>query len=98
MSFYSICEMTRFEQTTQFWTNKNSPTVVSSLACLEIRSRNEEAINSAWNRIYLLKVFYFLLHQRRVFFWIITFYSLIDLVRVSVTTRNTSAVTGYASV
>ena len=32
-----------------------------SLACLEIRSRNEEAINSTRNRIYSLKVFYSLL-------------------------------------
>ena len=46
----------------------------SRLACLEIRSRNEEAINSTRNRIYSLKVFYFLLHRRRVFFRIFTFY------------------------
>ena len=40
-----------------------------SLACLEIRSRNEEAtINSTRNRIYSLKVFYLLLHRRRYFF------------------------------
>ena len=32
----------------------------SGLACLEIRSRNEEAINSTRNMIYSLKVFYFL--------------------------------------
>ena len=36
-----------------------------SLTCLEIRSRNEEAINSTRNRIYSLKVFYFLLYRRR---------------------------------
>ena len=34
--------------------NKNALTVVS-LACLEIRSRNEEVINSTRNRIYSLK-------------------------------------------
>ena len=33
-------------------------------ACLEIRLRNEEAINSTQNRIYSLKVFYFLLYRR----------------------------------
>ena len=32
-------------------------TAASSLACLEIRSRNEEAINSTRNMIYPLKVF-----------------------------------------
>ena len=36
--------------------NKNALTVVG-LACLEIRSRNEEVINSTRNRIYSLKVF-----------------------------------------
>ena len=35
--------------------------------CLEIRSRNVEANNSTQNRIYSLKVFYFLLYQRRYF-------------------------------
>ena len=35
-----------------------------SLAYLEIRSRNEEAINSTQNMIYSLKVFYFLLYRR----------------------------------
>ena len=33
-------------------------TAAFSLACLEIRSRSEEAINSTRNRIYSLKVFY----------------------------------------
>ena len=42
--------------------NKNAPTAKFSLACLEIRLRNEEAINSARNRIYSLKGFYFLLY------------------------------------
>ena len=54
--------------------NKNALTVAFRLACLGIRSRNEEAINSARNRIYLLKVFYFLLYQHRVFFRIFAFY------------------------
>ena len=41
-----------------------------SLTCLEIRSRNEEAINSTRNRIYSLKVFYLLLYLRRYFLFI----------------------------
>ena len=48
--------------------NKNALTGKLSLACLEIRSRNEEAINSTRNRIYLLQVFHFLLYRRsRIF-------------------------------
>ena len=47
--------------------NKNALTAASSFACLEIRSRNEEAINSTRNRIYSLKVFYFLFYRRRYF-------------------------------
>ena len=35
--------------------DKNALRVALSLACLEIRSRNEEAINFTQNRIYLLK-------------------------------------------
>ena len=54
--------------------NKNALTAAYSLPCLEIRSRNEEAINSTRNRIYSLKVFYFLLYQRRVFLRMFTFY------------------------
>ena len=38
-----------------------------SVACLKIRSRNEEAINSTRNRIYSLKYFSFLLYRRRYF-------------------------------
>ena len=37
--------------------NKDALTAGLSLTCLEIRSRNEEAINSTQNRIYSLKVF-----------------------------------------
>ena len=47
--------------------NKNALTTVISLACLEIRSRNEDAVNSTRNKMYLLKVFYFLLYRRRYF-------------------------------
>ena len=36
-----------------------------SLSCLEIRSRNERAINSTRNRIYSLKLFCFQLYRRR---------------------------------
>ena len=39
------------------WKNKKALTAAFSLACLEIRLRNEEAINSTQNRIYSLKVF-----------------------------------------
>ena len=41
---------------------KNALTEAVGLACLKIRSRNEETINSKRNRIYLLKAFYFLLY------------------------------------
>ena len=37
--------------------DKNALKAEVSLACLEIRSRKEEAINSTRNRIYSLKVF-----------------------------------------
>ena len=37
--------------------NKNALTTAFSLACLEVRSRNEEAINSTRNRIYSLRFF-----------------------------------------
>ena len=50
--------------------NKNALRAGFSLACLEIRSRNEEAINSTRNRIYSLKVFYFLLYRRRYFLFV----------------------------
>ena len=40
------------------------------LACLEIRSRNEEGINSTGNRIYSLKFFYILLYRRRYFLFV----------------------------
>ena len=39
------------------WNNKNALRKAFSLACLEIRSRNEEAMNSTRNGIYSLKVF-----------------------------------------
>ena len=38
--------------------NRDILTAALSLTCLDIRLRNEEAINSTQNRIYLLKVFY----------------------------------------
>ena len=47
--------------------NKKALTVASSLACSEIRLRYEDAINSTRNRIYSLKVFYFLLYRRQYF-------------------------------
>ena len=66
----------------------------SGPACLEIRSRNEEAINSTGNMIYSLKVFLLPTLSKSILF--ICFW--IDLVRVSATTGNTSAVAGYTHV
>ena len=67
-----------------------------SYACLEIRSRSEEAINSTQNRIYSLEVFFFLLPTLSMSILFICFW--IDLVRLLVTTGNTSAVAGYTRV
>ena len=50
--------------------NKNALTAAFILACFEIRSRNEEAINSTRNMIYSLKVFYFLLYRQRYFLFV----------------------------
>ena len=52
--------------------NKNTVTAAFRLARLEIRSRNEETINSTRNMIYPLKVwfFYFLLYRRRYFLFV----------------------------
>ena len=49
---------------------KNTPTAKFSLACLEIRLRNEEVINSTRNRIYSLKGFYFPLYRHRYFLFV----------------------------
>ena len=49
---------------------KNTPTAKFSLACLEIRLRNEEAINSTRNRIYSLKGFYFPLYRHLYFLFV----------------------------
>ena len=70
--------------------NKKALTAAFRLACLEIRSRNEEAVNSTRNMIYSLKVFYFYVIDVDTFylFWI-------DLVGVLTTTRNTSPEAGY---
>ena len=51
--------------TSSLFLHKNALSAASSLACLEMRSRNEEAINSSRNRIYSLKIFYFLFYRRR---------------------------------
>ena len=50
--------------------SKNALTTATGLACLEIRSRHEEAINSTRNMIYSLQVFYFLLYRRRYFLFL----------------------------
>ena len=84
-------------QTFAYENNKNDLTAAFSLACLEIRSRNEEAINSTRNRIYSLKVLYLpptLVKSSILLF--ICFW--IDLVCVLMMTRNTCAVPGYMSV
>ena len=50
--------MTAFKHlSTVVYLNKNALAGVVSLACLEIRSRNEEIVNSARNTIYSPKVF-----------------------------------------
>ena len=58
---------------TVVYINENALTGAVWLPCLEIRSRNEETINSTLNTIYSLKVFYFRLYRRRHFsffcFW-----------------------------
>ena len=48
--------------------NKNALTAAVSLASLEIKSINEEAINSIRNKTYSLKIFYFLLYRRSILF------------------------------
>ena len=42
----------------------------TSLVWLEIRSRDEESINPTRNRIYSLKIFYFLVYRRRYFLFV----------------------------
>ena len=56
---------------------KKALTAAFHLACLEIRSRNQEAIifNSTKNMIYSLKVFYFLLYRRRCFYLFLNWFS-----------------------
>ena len=60
--------------------NKNALTGAFSLAFLEIRSSNEEAINSKRNSIHSLKVFYLLLYRCRVFFRIFYFLFVSELI------------------
>ena len=50
--------------------NKKALTAAFHLACLEIRSKNQEASNSTRNMIYALKVIYFLLYRRRYFLFV----------------------------
>ena len=50
--------MTQNFHSTDSKENKNALTAVVRLACLEIKSWNEEAINSTRKRIYSLKVFF----------------------------------------
>ena len=61
----SIQEQIKSIDVDKVGSNKRALTAAFRLACLEIRSRNEEAINSTRNMIYSLKVFYFLLYRRR---------------------------------
>ena len=65
---------------------------VTCLACLEIRSRNEETItNSTRNRIYSPKVFLVTTLSTSILFTCLW----TDLVRVLATTGNTSPVASY---
>ena len=57
MTFSPFVSNAYQETSFHYLMNYNAPTAAFSLACLEIRSRNEEAINSTRNRIYSLKVF-----------------------------------------
>ena len=84
-------------QTFTYENNKYTPTQAFSLACLEIRLRNEEAINSTRNRIYSLKVLYLppTLAKSSILLFICIW---IDLVCVLAMTGNTCAVPGYMSV
>ena len=66
-----------------------------SYACLEIRSRSEEAINSIRDLL-ARGFFFFLLPTLSMSILFICFW--IDLVRLLVTTGNTSAVAGYTRV
>ena len=54
MSFYTLYSSSVWKTDTIVFAklNKNILTAELSLACLEIRLRNEEAIDSAQNRIY----------------------------------------------
>ena len=81
-------------QIAQYYSQERSYSGVS-LACLEIRSRNEEKINSTRNRIYSLKVFNFLLYRRSSILQDIYFLSVSELIA---TTGNTSAVAGCTRV
>ena len=68
---------------------------VTCLACLEIRSRNEETItNSTRNRIYSPKVFLVTTLSTSILFTCLW----TDLVRVLATTGNTSPVASYMRV
>ena len=69
--------------------NKKPLRAVFSLTCLKIRLRNEEAINSTWNKTDLLaKCFLLPILSTSILFTCFWF----DLVRVLATTGNTSAV------
>ena len=77
------------------WPNKKPLTAAFSLACLKIRSRNEEGINSTRNETDLLAKC-LLLPTLSTSILLTSFW--IDLVRVLATTGNTSAVAGYTRV
>ena len=81
----------------RLWEQQEHSYTAFSLACLEIRSRTLEAIDSTWNRIYLLKVLYLLPTLAKsgivlfICFWI-------DLVHVLAMTRNACAIADYMRV
>ena len=70
ITWYLSTIRNRKNKSSNWFTNKNALIEAFSLAYLEIRSRNEWAINSTRNRIYSLKVFYFLLYRRRYFLFV----------------------------
>ena len=76
-------------QIAQYYLQESSYSGIS-LACLEIRSRNEDKINSTRNRIYSLKVFNFLLYRQSIL-QDVYFLFVSELIA---TTVNTSAVAG----
>ena len=58
-SFLATAFKSVLHSSTVVYLNKNALTAVVSLACLETRSRNEEAVNSTQNTIYSTSIIFF---------------------------------------